>query len=79
MHGKLKNRLFVLIRKREIELGRPVTQIELAEKLGFSEQLISRWVHNEVTRFDAEIVEKICAEFDCDLNDLLYLEPVRKD
>ena len=42
MRGKLKNRLFVLIRKREIELGRSITQIELAEKLGLSEQLVSR-------------------------------------
>ena len=79
MQGKLKNRLFVIIRKREIELGYTLSQADVAKRLGVSEQLVSRWVRNEVTRFDADIVEKICAEFDCDLNDLLYLEPVQKD
>jgi len=79
MRGKLRNSLFSLIRKRELELGRQVTQIELAEKLHVSEQVVSRWVRNEVTRFDAEIVEKICAEFNIDAGDLLYIEPVSSE
>jgi DNA-binding Xre family transcriptional regulator len=74
MKGKLKNRLFSLLRKRELELGRPITQLELAQKIQVSEQVVSRWVRNEVTRFDADIVEKICAEFDIDAGDLLYID-----
>ena len=75
MDGTLKNRLLELIQERERKLARKITIAEIAAEIDVSERTIKRWVANDVTKFEAPIVERICRKFECDLQDLLYLEP----
>jgi DNA-binding Xre family transcriptional regulator len=72
----VNNRLFELIKQKELKEGRNITLTELAEDIGVSVQLIGRWLNKEnpVERFDAQVIVKICTYFGVDIADLLYLE-----
>jgi DNA-binding Xre family transcriptional regulator len=72
--GQLRNRLFLLLSEKERTLGRRIPQIEVAREIDVSEQVIGRWMKNQVRQFDADIIEKLCTYFDCEVADLLYLE-----
>ncbi len=79
VEGKLRNRLFDLLKQRELELGRSISQAELAREINVSPSVIRRWLNNEVTRFDARMVEGLCRVLDCQVGDLLYIEAAEND
>lgn len=79
MEGKLKNNLFTLLKNRELELGREISKSELAREVDASPSVIRRWLDNDVTRFDAKLIEGFCRFLECDISDLLYLEPVNSN
>ena len=74
MSVKLQNRLLILLTEKEKREKRRITYTEIAEAVETSVNVISRWIKNDVSRFDAPLVEKLCIYFECDLCDLLYLE-----
>jgi DNA-binding Xre family transcriptional regulator len=71
---KLKNRLLQLIHERESKIGRRIKQHDIAEFAGVKDHTISAWLHGDITRFDARVVERLCDYFQCDVGDLLYFE-----
>jgi transcriptional regulator with XRE-family HTH domain len=71
---KIKNRLFELIRQKELKDNRRITQKEIAEFAGVSEHTIINWIRNDMTRYENVVVEAICDFFDCDLCDLIYFD-----
>lgn len=73
---RVQNRIAVLLYQKELREKRRVTQQELARAIGVSENTITNWMYNDVTKFQAEIIEKLCRFFDCGLCDLLYFEDV---
>jgi len=58
----------------ERERGDNITYTEIANAAGVSIGVISRWVKNDVERFDAPVVVALCHYFNCELCDLLYIE-----
>ncbi len=72
--NKLRNRILLLVTEKERNIGRRITQKEIALDIGVSEQLIGRWMKNKVKQFDGETVEKLCTYFNCDVGELLYIE-----
>lgn len=75
----VRNRVAVLLYQKEVREKRRVTQQELARAIGVSENTITNWVYNDVTKFQAEIIEKLCTFFECGLCDLLYFEDIPED
>jgi len=73
-NSKLRNRILILVTEKERNLGRRITQKEIAQNIGVSEQLIGRWMKNKVKQFDGETIEKLCAYFNCDVGELLYID-----
>jgi transcriptional regulator with XRE-family HTH domain len=71
---KLRNHLLLLIQARERKIGRRVKQHDIAEFVGVSDHTIINWIRNNVTRYDANVVEGLCDYFNCDVGDLLYFE-----
>jgi len=55
-------------------LGRRIHNTEIAEAVGVTVQTIGRWMHNDVTKFEAPVIERLCVYLNCDIADLLYLE-----
>lgn len=74
MSTTLRNRFLELLLERERRENRRVTQKEISFATGISQQTMTAWVHNNVTKFEAGIVEKLCDYFGCEVGDLLYLE-----
>jgi DNA-binding Xre family transcriptional regulator len=71
---KLKNRLLVLIHEKELKEGRRIKQAEIAREINVANHTIGSWIRNDVTKFEAHIIEGLCAYFECQVGDLLYLE-----
>lgn len=71
---KVRNRLLELIQERERQIGRRIKQRDIAQFVGVSDRTIISWIRNEVTRFDGNVIEGLCAYFNCDISDLLYFE-----
>ena len=72
----VRNRLLELIQERERKIGRRVKQHDIAQFVGVSDHTIINWIRNETSKFDGEIIARLCDYFDCDLADLLYFEMV---
>lgn len=69
----------MLLNEKERQAGRRIKQIEIARELEISPRTVASWLQNDVTKFEAHIVERFCNYFDCDVSDLLYLEPVNDE
>lgn len=74
MTTKLRSRFFMLLSQKEQREGRRIRNRELAQALDIAEHTVGRWVRDEVTRFDADMIERICDYLECDIADLFYLE-----
>jgi putative transcriptional regulator len=71
---KVRNRLLLLMQQEERRINRRIKQKDIADFAGVSEHTIIKWVRNEVTRYDAHIIERLCDYFNCEIGDLLYFE-----
>lgn len=77
MPRKLRNRMLFLTTEKERKLGRKITLTEIHEVTGVSISVLSRWMRNQIERYDAPIVESLCEYFECEVGDLLYLDHPR--
>ncbi len=72
--AKLRNRLLFLITEKERREQRRITQIEVARAVNATAHTIGSWVRNDVTKFEGPLIERLCAYFECEVGDLLYLD-----
>ena len=58
------------------EAGRPVmlTVTELSRGTGINRQTLYSWINGDVKRYDSDVLERLCAYFDCTPGDLIVLE-----
>jgi putative transcriptional regulator len=79
MARKLRNRLIHIVTDIERRESRRITNKEIADAIGVSGHTIAAWLRNDVTKFEAPIVERLCEYFQCELWDLLVLEEIPED
>ncbi len=60
----------VLDRKLE-ETG--ITRYELAKRIGVKFQTVDNYYKNRVTRYDSELLLKICTVLECDVGDIIQI------
>lgn len=73
--GVVRSRMNQLIASRELELGRRIKQIEIAEETGLNPNTISRWMNPKpFERLEVEPLVKLCAWLECEIGDLLYID-----
>ncbi|MBA2878005.1 putative transcriptional regulator [Anoxybacillus kamchatkensis] len=65
---KVKNNLRILMAKHKMNIQ------DVHEKTGLSRTTISKLYNEESTTIAFETISKLCKLFDCDVDDLLYLE-----
>lgn len=70
----MKNRMVLLMGKKQMEENRAINASTVARETGLTRQAISKWVRGDVTEFREEIVQKLCKYFKCELGDLLYID-----
>lgn len=54
-----------------------MTQAELARRTGIRPATINEIYHEFIERINLEHIDKICRVLDCDISDLLKIEPQR--
>lgn len=64
----VKNNLRVLMAKHKMNIK------DVHEKTGLSRRTISKLYNEESTTIAFETIHKLCVLFDCDVQELLYLE-----
>ena len=74
MARKLKNRLLSLMAEKDHIEGRRIKQKEIAQAINVAPHTIGSWIRNDITKFEAYVVERLCDYFECDVSDLLYFE-----
>ncbi len=74
--GKLKNNFEALLLKKYGVAGgaRLPRQEKIAADTGLSQSTISMWMNDRVTRFDRDVIERLCEFFGCDVGDLLFID-----
>lgn len=70
----MKNRLFLLLMDKYGGKEKIPKQEWLAEQMELTENQLSRWINNRVSRFDEKPVTNICRFLECQVGDLLYID-----
>jgi putative transcriptional regulator len=69
----VKNNLRVLMAKSKMNIK------DVHERTGLSRTTISKLYNEESTTIAFETIYKLCQLFNCDVNDLLYLDNQKED
>lgn len=56
----------------EIMKKRGISQTQLVKRTGLHNQIIERYMNGSITRYDKEVLAKICYVLSCSLNDIMY-------
>lgn len=51
---------------------RNLTQTQIVKRTGLHNQIVERYVKGSITRFDKEILAKLCYVLNCELNEIMY-------
>ncbi len=73
------NRVGELLAKKQREEGRMITHQQLAEEVGVTQNTVTAWVRNRVTRFDADTLMRFCWYFGVTPNELLVVPEKPQD
>ncbi|WP_050613295.1 helix-turn-helix domain-containing protein [Bacillus testis] len=64
----VRNNLRVLMAKHKMNIQ------DVSDATGLSRKSISKLYHEESVQITFDVIARICKLFDCDVDDLLYLE-----
>ena len=72
-HGTIKIKLAELIEKSGISKNK------LSHKAEMEKTQLNNYCKNKITRFDADVLARLCNALDCSISDLLEFVPPNKD
>lgn len=72
-YGTVKNHLSELIERRGISKNK------LAQRAELQRTQLNKYCKNEVTRFDADVLARLCTVLDCEIGELLEFVPPAND
>lgn len=75
MNVPISNRFAELLQKKQDEENRFIPLSEVAQATGIHRKTLYQWEKNIVTRFDTEMVDKLCEYFGVTLSELLNHTP----
>jgi putative transcriptional regulator len=64
-----------LIKAKKEQWGRKITMAEVAEATGISRMTLFRMVNNQGYNTVTDHLDKLCAFFECEIQDLVRYEP----
>ncbi|MEO8608934.1 MAG: helix-turn-helix transcriptional regulator [Chloroflexota bacterium] len=70
----MKNRVLALMGDKQSKENRTINASVVAEEVGLTRQVVSKWSRNEVVEFRSDIIVKFCQYFHVGIGDLLYME-----
>jgi putative transcriptional regulator len=67
----LKNKFWELLHNKEIAEHKDISISEVARETGIARKTLQAWAHNQITRYDAPVIEGLCNYFNCNPGDLI--------
>lgn len=68
-YGTVKNHLNELIEERKISKNK------LAQRAELQRTQLNKYCKNQITRFDADVLARLCTVLECEIGDLLEFIP----
>jgi len=78
MNVPITNNFAVLLQKKQDKENRFIPLSEVANATGIHRKTLYQWEKNVVTRFDTDMVDKLCDYFGITLSELLDHTPPKK-
>ena len=72
-YGTVRNHLAELIEKKGI------SKTKLAQRAEMQHTQLRKYYKNEVTRFDADVLARLCTVLECQIGDLLEFVPASSE
>lgn len=72
-YGTVKNHLAELVEKKGI------SKTKLAQRAEMQHTQLGKYFKNQVTRFDADVLARLCTVLECEIGDLLEFIPASSD
>lgn len=74
MVRRVTNRFRMLLAQKATREKHSIAINDVQRETGIAWSTLNAWANNQVTRFDAPVIQALCAYFDCPVGDLLVLE-----
>ncbi len=77
MPGKIVNHFRILLAQKATILQKNIALLDVQRDTGIAWSTLNSWANNQVTRYDAPVIQALCEYFDCQVGDLLVFEKER--
>jgi len=74
MTGKIANRFRILLAQKATQQQHNIAINDVQRETGIAWSTLNAWANNQVTRYDAPVIQGLCDYFDCQVGDLLVYE-----
>jgi len=74
MSGKIVNHFRILLAQKATVLQKNIALLDVQRDTGIAWSTLNAWANNQVTRYDAPVIQTLCEYFDCQVGDLLVFE-----
>lgn len=74
MPGKIVNHFRILLAQKATGLQKNITLVDVQRDTGIAWSTLNAWANNQVTRYDAPVIQTLCEYFECQVGDLLVFE-----
>lgn len=73
----VNNQFALLLAEKGMKEKRHISIAEVGRETGIAERTLQAWARNDVTRFDAPVIDALCAYFNCSVCELLVYEKLK--
>jgi putative transcriptional regulator len=70
----LTNHFWDLLHEKEAKEHRKISISEVSRETGIARKTLQAWTRNDVTRYDAPVIEALCNYLGCQVGDLIVHE-----
>jgi len=74
MTGKIVNHFRILLAQKATKQQQNIALMDVQRETGIAWSTLNSWANNQVTRYDAPVIQMLCEYFDCQVGDLLVFE-----
>lgn len=74
MPGKVINCFRILLSQKATKQQQNIALLDVQRETGIAWSTLNSWANNQVTRFDAPIIQALCEYFEYQVGDLLIFE-----
>jgi putative transcriptional regulator len=74
MAGKIVNHFRILLAQKATRQQQNIALMDVQRETGIAWSTLNSWANNQVTRYDAPVIQALCEYLDCQVGDLLVFE-----